>query len=63
MSKRWGQSAENLNDPPRTWDLEAEYLALALVNLIYAYSPQGIILGGGVAKHPGLLENVCCKVG
>jgi fructokinase len=62
MSKRWGRSAEDLNDSTRAWELEAQYIALGLVNLIYAFSPQRIILGGGVAKHPGLLEEIRCKV-
>lgn len=63
MSKRWGQSAEDLSDASRAWDLESDYLALALVNLIYAFSPQRIILGGGVSNHPGLLQTIQCKVG
>jgi len=62
MSKRWGESPERLAESHPAWDLEAGYLALALVNLIYAYSPQRIILGGGVSQHPGLLQLVHCKV-
>jgi fructokinase len=62
MSKRWGQRPESLPDSHPAWDLESDYIALALVNLIYAYSPKRIILGGGVAQHPGLLEAVRCKV-
>jgi len=34
--------------------LEAEYLALGLLNLIYALSPMRVIVGGGVMKEPGL---------
>lgn len=63
MNKRWGQSAEELNDTSSAWDLESDYLARALVNLIYAFSPQRIILGGGVSNHPGLLQKIHCKVG
>jgi fructokinase len=62
MNKRWGQRAERLPDSHPAWDLESDYIALALVNLIYAYSPQRIILGGGVPQHPGLLQTVRCKV-
>lgn len=54
MNKRWGQNPEALPDSHPAWDLEAEYIALALVNLIYAYSPRRIVLGGGVSQHPGL---------
>jgi fructokinase len=54
ISKRWGQRAETLPDDHPAWELEAEYVALALVNLMYAYSPQRIVLGGGVPQHAGL---------
>lgn len=62
MNKRWGQSAETLPDGHPAWDLEAEYIALSLVNLIYTCSPQRIVLGGGVPQHPGLHEAVRKKV-
>jgi fructokinase len=62
MSQRWNQSPESLPDSHPGWELETDYIALALVNLIYAYSPQRIILGGGVAQHPGLISAVRCKV-
>jgi fructokinase len=62
MSKRWNQRPENLPDSHPAWDLESDYIALGLANLIYAYSPRRIILGGGVAQHPGLLDAVRCKV-
>ena len=62
MSQRWRQCAESLPHSHPAWDLETDYLALALVNLIYAYSPQRIVLGGGVSQHPGLLEETRCKV-
>ena len=58
MNKRWGQSPETLSDSHPAWDLEAKYIALALVNLIYAYSPKKIILGGGVSQHPGFHQSV-----
>jgi len=62
MYKRWGQIPESLPDSHPAWEIEADYLALALVNLIYAYSPQKIILGGGVFQHPGLIKSVRLKV-
>ena len=62
MSKRWGQPPECLPDTHPGWQLETEYLALALVNLIYAYSPKKIILGGGVSQHYGLLQRTRGKV-
>jgi fructokinase len=62
MRQRWGQSAESLPADHPAWELEAEYIALALINLVYIYSPQRIILGGGVSEHPGLHEAVRRKV-
>jgi fructokinase len=61
LRERWGQSPEQLTDPHPAWDLEAEYLGLALANLIYAYSPRRIVLGGGVFQHPGLLAKARCQ--
>ena len=40
------------------WELEAEYLAAALVNYLLCFSPQKIILGGGVMKQDHLLSMV-----
>lgn len=62
ISRRWGQPAETLPDDHPAWDLEVEYIALALTNLIYAYSPQKIVLGGGVALHSGFHDAVRRKV-
>ena len=62
MEKRWGQRAETLEMDHPAWELETEYIALALVNLVYACSPQRIVLGGGVPEHPGLHEAVRRKV-
>jgi fructokinase len=62
INRRWGQNAEALPDSHPAWELEAEYIALALINLIYAYSPQRIVLGGGVSQHAGLHEAVRHKV-
>ena len=62
MTRRWRQRPEDLPDAHCAWDLEADYLATALVNFIYAYSPQRIILGGGVAMHPDLLPKIRVRV-
>jgi fructokinase len=62
ISQRWGENAETLPDAHPAWELEAEYIALALINLIYAYSPQRIVVGGGVSQHAGLLAAVRRKV-
>ena len=62
MSQRWGRSPEDLPIAHPAWDLEEEYIAIAIADLIYAYSPQRIILGGGVSQHPGFHEATRHKV-
>jgi fructokinase len=54
---RWGEAGEESVDE-RVWQLEAEYLALGLVNVVCTLSPQRIVLGGGVMKQPQLLPLV-----
>jgi fructokinase len=61
MRARWSRPAEELDDEA-AWELEAEYLALGLVNVICTLSPQRIVLGGGVPKHPTLLPLVRRRV-
>jgi fructokinase len=51
---RWGQPAETLPDDHPAWRLEAQYLSLALVNIICTLSPQRLILGGGVMQRQRL---------
>jgi fructokinase len=58
---RWGRPPEEITDE-RPWLLEAEYLALGLVNVICTLSPQRIILGGGVMNAPSLLPLVRTRV-
>jgi len=62
MRRRWGVRAENLSPDHPGWELEAKYLALGVCNLICAFSPQRIVLGGGVLQHPGLIDRVRAQV-
>lgn len=57
MRERWGQSGQQLDDDA-PWELEAQYLALGLMNGVCALSPELIIVGGGVMKEPTLLARV-----
>jgi fructokinase len=57
IRRRWGHAGQQLDDDA-VWALEAEYLALAVVNLTCVLSPRRIIIGGGVAKQPALLPRV-----
>jgi len=62
MEHRWGQSPEKLPVGHPAWELEANYLALAINNFICTISPQRIIIGGGLMKNPGLMPAVRRKV-
>jgi fructokinase len=62
ISERWKRTSETLPEGHPAWVLEANYLALALVNLICTVSPQRIILGGGVMAHGALFPLVRDKV-
>jgi fructokinase len=58
IEKRWGQKAEMLPPAHPAWELEAEYIAQALVNYVTILSPQKIIIGGGVMEAPGLFPMI-----
>ena len=58
LEKRWGQRAETLPAYHPAWELEADYIALAMEGFICAFSPQRIILGGGVPQQPQLIPLV-----
>lgn len=62
LEQRWGQKAETLPPSHPAWDLEAEYIALALASFICALSPEKIIIGGGVAQQAQLLPLIRQKV-
>lgn len=62
LEKRWGARAETLPAEHPAWELQAHYLALALVNYICTLSPQRIILGGGVMDQVQLFPLVRRKV-
>ncbi len=62
MEKRWGQKAETLTADHPAWDLEAQYIALALTNFIVTLSPQKIVIGGGVAQQEHMLPLIHKKV-
>lgn len=51
---RYGKKAIELADIPEVWELEAEYIAKALVNYIMILSPERIVLGGGVMHQEQL---------
>ncbi len=56
IASRWDRPAQDLPDDHPAWDLEAEYIATALVNYTLVLSPQKIILGGGVMNKVFLFD-------
>lgn len=58
MRKRWRTPAEELALTHPAWQIEAYYLAQMCVNAIAVFSPEKIVLGGGVMQKPGLIEMV-----
>lgn len=62
IEERWGKSAAQLADRPEVWEMEANYLAQALVDYICILSPQKIILGGGVMKQRQLFPLIRSEV-
>jgi fructokinase len=59
---RWKVPGETLPVDHPAWDLEAYYLASALVGIMCTLSPEGIILGGSVMHQRQLFPLVRRKV-
>lgn len=48
IEERWGKKAEELTNRAEVWEMEAFYIAQALVNYTMILSPRRMVLGGGV---------------
>lgn len=62
IEERWGKKAIELADKAEVWELEADYIAQALVGYILTLSPEMIILGGGVMHQEQLFPLIREKV-
>nr|WP_300815772.1 ROK family protein [uncultured Acetatifactor sp.] len=58
IEARWGKKAAELADRDEVWELEAYYIAQAITDYILSYSPQKIILWGGVMHQEKLFGMV-----
>lgn len=58
IEKRWGLSAKLMTEDHPAWELEAAYLAQMCVNAILAFSPEIIVLGGGVMQQAHLFPRI-----
>lgn len=54
MRLRWGKPAEEMEYNDKAFDLEAYYIAQGLLNCVMCYSPEKIIIGGGVMHNEHL---------
>lgn len=62
IEARWGKPAKELVSQNVVWELESEYLAKGLVNMILTLSPQKVILGGGVMHQEQIIPMIREKV-
>lgn len=58
IEQRWSVSGDELPEDHEAWELQAAYLAAGCVNLTAVWSPDLILLGGGVSQKAGLLDRV-----
>ena len=58
VEERWGKKGIELSDRDEVWELEAYYIAQAIMDYIMVYSPQKIILWGGIMHQQRLFGMV-----
>ena len=58
IEARWGKKAAELAARDEVWEMEAYYIAQAITDYILSYSPQKIILWGGVMHQEKLFGMV-----
>lgn len=58
IEARWHARGENLGDDHIAWKIESDYIAKALINYTFCYSPEMIVLGGSISLRPGIIELV-----
>jgi fructokinase len=62
LEARWGMAPDELPDDHEAWMLQAEYVALGILSIVLVFSPERVIVGGGVMEHAGLLDMVRRRV-
>lgn len=62
IEKRLGMAGAMIPENDPFWNLEAEYIASALVNYILILSPKKIVLGGGVMQRGFLFPKIRWRV-
>ena len=62
IQARWGIEASELPVNHEAWKTEAQSLSFGIVNIIANYSPDKIVLGGGVMNQKHLFEMIRLNV-
>jgi fructokinase len=62
IEKRLGVAGARVPEKDPFWNIEAEYIASALVNYILILSPKRIVLGGGVMQREFLFPKIRWRV-
>ncbi|MEC0246052.1 ROK family protein [Paenibacillus chitinolyticus] len=62
IEARWGVKGTELGTDHKAWELEADYLAQALMSYILILSPEKIIMGGGVMKQRQLFPLIHARL-
>jgi fructokinase len=62
IEKRLGLAGAVVPEEDPFWEIEADYIALALMNYILTLSPKRIILGGGVMQRDFLFPKIRRRV-
>lgn len=62
IEERWGKKGSELAGHPEVWELEAYYIAQAIMQYVLILSPKKIIMGGGVMKQSQLFPLIHKKV-
>lgn len=58
LAKRWKRPPTELPEKHPGWLLEADYLALGILNIVMIASPQRVVVGGGVLQRASLLAKI-----
>ena len=62
IEKRLGLAGGMIPESDAFWNIEAEYIASALMNYILTLSPKKIVLGGGVMQRGFLFQRIRSRV-
>lgn len=58
LEQRTGIKGQNLSEDDPIWEMEADYIAQALMTYTLTLAPEKIILGGGVMNQQHLVEKI-----